>query len=139
MCESELSRPARAMAKILVVDDDELVRESIADVLRSAGHAVLLAENGDEGLDALARESVDLVVLDILMPRREGIETIREIRKSRKTLPVLAISGGDTTGWIDFLHMAKALGADHTMAKPFIVSEFVEHVARLLAGRRLPA
>lgn len=127
------------MAKILVIDDDELVRESIADVLQSAGHSVVLAANGDEGLDALGRESVDLVVLDILMPRREGIETIRELRRSWKTLPVLAISGGDITGWNDFLGMAKALGADHTMAKPFIVSEFVGHVARLLAGRRLPA
>ena len=100
---------------------------------------MVLAANGEEGLDALGREAVDLVILDMLMPRREGIETILEIRKSRKTLPVLAISGGDTTGWKDFLHMAKALGASDTLAKPFMVSEFVEHVARLLAGRSSPA
>lgn len=138
MTESEPIWPARARAKILVVDDDKLVRESIADVLQSAGHAVVLAANGEEGLDALGREAVDLVVLDILMPKREGIETILEIRKSRKTLPVLAISGGDVTGWTDILRIAKTLGASETLAKPFMVSEFVERVSRLLAGRMTP-
>lgn len=68
------------------------------------------------------------------MPEREGIETIREIRKAWVTLPVLAISGGDKTGWSDFLRMASALGANDTLAKPFTASEFVERVAGLLKG-----
>lgn len=66
------------------------------------------------------------------MPEREGIETIREIRKSWKTLPILAISGGDKTGWSDYLRMASALGATETLAKPFTASELVARVARLL-------
>jgi DNA-binding response OmpR family regulator len=58
---------------------------------------------------------------------------IREIRKDFRTLPILAISGGDKTGWSDFLRMAAALGANDTMAKPFTANEFVERVSRLLA------
>ncbi len=120
------------MAKILLVDDDKLVRTSLAYALEDAGYDVVQAENGDLGLEALARETFDLVVLDILMPEREGIETIRDIRKKWPTLPVLAISGGDKTGWSDFLRMASTLGANDTMAKPFTASDFVARVKRLL-------
>ncbi|HEY7610136.1 MAG TPA: response regulator [Alphaproteobacteria bacterium] len=124
------------MAKILLIDDDTLVRTSLAYALEDAGHAVIQAGNGDEGLDALARGSFDAVVLDILMPEREGIETIREIRKKWAALPVLAISGGDKTGWSDFLRMASALGANDTLAKPFTSTDFVARVSRLLEGAR---
>jgi DNA-binding response OmpR family regulator len=124
------------MAKILVVDDDTLVRTSLSYALEDAGHQVVQAGNGDEGLAALHRESFDVVVLDILMPEREGIETIREIRKKWPVLPVLAISGGDKTGWRDFLRMASALGANDTMAKPFTASDFVDRVIRLVNGTR---
>ena len=120
------------MAKILLVDDDTLVRTSLAYALEDVGHQVVQAGNGDEGLAALKRETFGAVVLDILMPEREGIETIREIRKTWKTLPVLAISGGDKTGWSDFLRMASVLGANDTLAKPFTASEFVDRVAGLL-------
>ena len=124
------------MAKILLVDDDTLVRTSLSLALEDAGHAVVQAVNGDEGLDALAREMFDLVVLDILMPEREGIETIREIRKKWTALPVLAISGGDKTGWSDFLKMASTLGANDTLAKPFTATEFLARVTRLLERPR---
>jgi CheY-like chemotaxis protein len=128
--------PARrdkpAMAKILLVDDDPLVRASLADVLSEDGHVVAEANNGNDGLEALAREAFDLVVLDILMPERDGIETIRAIRKSSATLPVLAISGGSRVGWCDFLHLAAQFGASATLAKPFEANELVCCVARLL-------
>jgi len=124
------------MAKILLVDDDTLVRTSLAYALEDAGHDVVQSGNGDEGLAALKRETFDAVVLDILMPEREGIETIREIRKTWTTLPVLAISGGDKTGWSDFLRMASVLGANDTLAKPFTASEFVDRVLRLVDGTK---
>ncbi len=124
------------MANILLVDDDALVRTSLAFALEDAGHRVIQAGNGDEGLAALRNAAFDVVVLDILMPEREGIETIREIRKTWASLPVLAISGGDKTGWSDFLRMASALGANDTLAKPFTAIEFVERVGRLLGGAR---
>jgi DNA-binding response OmpR family regulator len=124
------------MAKILLVDDDPLVRTSLADVLSESGHQVAEAVDGDDGLSALARESFDLVVLDILMPGREGLETIREIRKQWTTLPVLAISGGGRNRWCDFLRMATEFGANETLAKPFLSHEFVACVARLLGAPR---
>lgn len=124
------------MAKILVVDDDTLVRTSLSYALEDAGHQVVQAGDGNEGLAALRRESFDAVVLDILMPEREGIETIREIRKKWADLPVLAISGGDKTGWGDFLRMASALGANDTMAKPFTAGDFVDRVIQLVNGAK---
>lgn len=120
------------MAKILLVDDDDLVRTSLTFALEDAGFTVVPAVNGDEALLALQRDSFDLVVLDMLMPEREGIETIREIRKEWRAVPILAISGGDKTGWSDFLRMATMLGANDTMAKPFTATEFVQRVSRLL-------
>lgn len=122
------------MKTILLVDDDNLVRDSLAIALEGAGYTVVTAANGDEGLIALAGQRFDAVILDMLMPEREGIETIREIRKSDQKLPVLAISGGDKTGWSDFLRMASALGASDTLAKPFTASELLRRVERLLGG-----
>jgi DNA-binding response OmpR family regulator len=120
------------MAKILLVDDDPLVRASLADVLGEIGHDVSEAVDGNDGLAALTRDRFDLVVLDILMPGREGIETIREIRKQWAALPVLAISGGSRNRWCDFLQMATDFGATATLAKPFLAPEFVACVSRLL-------
>ena len=120
------------MPKILIVDDDPLVRMSLADVLLESGYEVSAAIDGDNGLEEFARASFDLVVLDILMPRREGLETMREIRKKWSSLPVLAISGGDRTGWCDYLRMASDFGASDTMAKPFSSKELVDRVARLI-------
>jgi DNA-binding response OmpR family regulator len=124
------------MTKILLVDDDNLVRTSLAFALEDAGYTVVQAVNGDDGLAALERHRFDLVILDILMPEREGIETIREIRKKWAALPVLAMSGGDKTGWSDFLRMASALGANDTMAKPFTASDFVERVVGLVGAAK---
>ena len=123
------------MPKILLVDDDALVRDSLAIALEGAGYEVVTAVNGDEGLEALGHQAFDAVILDMLMPEREGIEPIREIRKSIQTLPVLAISGGDKTGWTDFLRMASILGATDTLAKPFTASELLSRVEGLLTGR----
>ena len=123
------------MVKVLLVDDDPLVREALSDVLTESGYEVAEAFDGDQCLESLAREVFDLVVLDILMPGREGIETIREIRKNWAALPVLAISGGDRTGWCDFLRMARELGANDTLAKPFNSTDFAFRVARLLERR----
>lgn len=120
------------MPRILLVDDDTLVRDSLAIALESAGYVVVTAANGDEGLVALTDQRFDAVILDMLMPEREGIETIREIRKTDQLLPVLAISGGDKTGWSDFLRMASVLGATDTLAKPFTASELLRRVERLL-------
>ena len=120
------------MAKVLLVDDDPRIRALLTDMLSERGYHVAEAIDGNAGLEALGRETFDLVVLDILMPGREGLETIREIRKKWAALPVLAISGGSLYGGYDFLQMASDFGASDTMAKPFLDNEFIARVDSLL-------
>jgi CheY-like chemotaxis protein len=108
------------MARILVIDDDELIRDMLSQVIQQAGHRVLLAENGRVGLGVLEQSPVDLVVLDIFMPDMEGFETMRAIRERHDNIKIIAISGGarDIDHTI-FLEDAELLGADASLPKPF--------------------
>ncbi len=107
------------MSKILIIDDDPLLRSTLGDILRIDGHRVYLAENGDVGLRVLESHEVDLMITDIFMPEREGIETIVEVRRARPNLKILAISGGGQVRDMDFLPMARKLGAHGVLSKPF--------------------
>ena len=107
------------MAKVLVVDDEPMILDLVRRALGSAGHEVRLADGGDAALAALADERFDMVVTDILMPGKEGIALILDIRRLRPGLPVIAISGGHAHGSHDVLDVARRLGAVHTLAKPF--------------------
>ena len=110
---------------ILVIDDDEAVRYAISRVARQAGFAVALAANGEEGLDLLDRVSPALVITDLIMPEKEGLETIRELRQRRPDLPIIAISGGGRLVGRDFLDVARKLGAQEALAKPFEPEDLV--------------
>ncbi len=116
------------MARVLVVDDDVLVRETIACTLERAKHVVLQAGNGQEALDALDRGPLDLVISDILMPEVDGIGLILAMRKRHPPLKVIAMSGGGRTRNMDFLRMAEALGAHKTLAKPFTPEQLAKAV-----------
>lgn len=129
------------MAKrILVVDDDPAVRDSVAMVLESAGFLVDQAEQGATGMRLLRAHAPDLVITDILMPQKEGIETIREIRAVLPHTPIIAISGGTDMG-ADYLKMAQTFGATEVLAKPFDPMVMLELVHRLLmdSGARAAA
>jgi CheY-like chemotaxis protein len=121
------------MARILVVDDEELVRGSIAGVLRRAGHAVTTAEDGEDALGKFQPNRFDLVITDIVMPRMEGIETMRALRRLEPAIRVIAMSGGDAGDDGFYLKAALALGADATLQKPFRVAELQQLVAEALA------
>jgi two-component system, chemotaxis family, chemotaxis protein CheY len=118
--------------RVLLVDDDQAVRESIALVLTGAGFTVEEAGNGMEAMRRLGEQVPDLVVTDILMPQKEGIECIREIRGLAPNVPVIAMSGGGG-GQADYLRMAALLGAAAVLAKPFDPMELVELARRLVA------
>jgi DNA-binding response OmpR family regulator len=105
--------------RILLIDDDEMLRQTIRKMLESAGHEVVEAENGRAGLDAFRKQGIDAVVTDIIMPQKEGIETIRELRALDAQVRIVAISGGGRTHKMDFLNLATKLGATATLAKPF--------------------
>ena len=86
------------MAKILVIDDEEQIRGLIKRIFQSRGHMVITADNGAVGLKMMAQESFDLVITDIFMPEKEGMETIIEIKRDFPTVKILAVSGGSTQG-----------------------------------------
>jgi len=113
------------MAKILIIDDEKGVRDAVEAVAAAAGHETRSATDGRQGLAEFARFQPDLVVTDVLMPEKEGIETIIDLRKLNPTLPILAISGGGRVGNMSFLTMAERFGATQTMAKPFSTAQLM--------------
>lgn len=120
------------MAKILVIEDDPGFRKMIELTLTRAGHQVTLANDGDKGLASFTADQPDLVISDIVMPNKEGIETIMELRKIAPTVPIVAMSGGGINIGTQYLSVAQKLGANAILQKPFRTAELVELVTRLL-------
>ncbi len=117
---------------ICVIDDDESVRQTVGRILRGAGYAVVDAKDGEMGLSAIERTKPAMIITDIVMPNREGIETIREAKQRFPKIPIIAISGGGRLGPDGFLELALKLGADDCLAKPFRPAELLEKVGLLL-------
>ena len=125
-----------ASTRLLVIDDDNLVRAALIDMLQTAGFEVVAASNGRLGLELLDTTPVDAVITDILMPEQEGLETIREARQRFPDIRILAISGGGAGGGeTQLLRFAESFGADQTLPKPFTGSQLVAAVRALLANR----
>jgi len=120
---------------ICVIDDDESVRQTVSRILTSAGYAVVNAADGAKGLEAVEQSSPAMIITDIVMPNREGIETILEAKKRFPGIPIIAISGGGRSGPQSFLDLARKLGADDCLAKPFRPNELLDKVAALLGSR----
>lgn len=121
------------MADILIVDDDPALRAVMRKVLERHGHQVRDAADGALALRMLHASGADLLITDLYMPEKEGIETIMEARDSFPGLRILAVSGGGTMAPGGPLGDAEALGADASLAKPFSVEDFTETVQRLLS------
>jgi DNA-binding response OmpR family regulator len=117
---------------ILVIDDDEAVRAVVERILEKEGHRVTGAADGERGVAAFRAIKPDLVITDIIMPEKEGIWTIRQIRGDGAATPILAMSGGGSIVTEDVLHIARRLGANETIAKPFSAAELIEKVRALL-------
>jgi DNA-binding response OmpR family regulator len=111
--------------KILVIDDDHLVRYTISKILQRNGFDVVTASDGKRGMAVFRSENPDVVITDIIMPEQEGAETIIMIRHERPQVRIIAISGGARTRNIDYLEMARALGADDVIRKPFEADELL--------------
>lgn len=120
------------MANILVIDDDPHLRAMLRRTLEHAGHVVHEAEDGEEGLAMAQAEPPDLVVTDIFMPRKEGLETIMDLRRTNRGVPVIAMSGGGARGAIEHLETADKMGAACTLTKPFSREEVLAAVASVL-------
>jgi CheY-like chemotaxis protein len=118
--------------RILVIDDDEIVRATLDQVLRRAGYVVDFATDGKEGVERCRATSPDLVITDMIMPEKEGIETIADLRVSPATIPIIAMSGGGRIDNVDVLERARQVGADATIGKPFEAQGLLRLVAQCL-------
>jgi CheY-like chemotaxis protein len=136
--DAPISRPpaGRPTPTILVIDDDGLVRETIVRILERKGYRTLAAPDGLRGLRLFRKERPDLVITDIIMPEKEGLATIREIRSECPDMPILAISGGGRIANLDYLAIAGLLGAYAILPKPFVPGELLDRVARGLEPPR---
>ena len=121
------------MARILIIDDESSVRKVLRHMLERDGHEVVEAPDGHMGLRLYREHPTDLIVTDILMPEKEGIETILELRKTSPGVRILAISGGGRMSKYDLLETAEKFGVAKTLAKPFERQEFLAAVQEMLA------
>ncbi len=121
------------MARILIIDDQDQVRRLILDLLPQH-HQLLEAKNGVEGLRLYRQQPIDLVLCDLFMPDKDGIETIRELRRHNPAVKIVAMSGGSFDGRMNLLGIARVLGADCVLGKPFDHETLCTTVEDVLAG-----
>jgi CheY-like chemotaxis protein len=119
------------MGTVLVVDDEKGVRSLIRKVLERSGHRVVEAGDGNEALTLFRQGGVDYVITDIIMPDKDGIETIATMRRESPTVKILAVSGGGRAHATDLLALAPRAGADAVLSKPFRAADLARAVARL--------
>ena len=122
-----------AAATILTIEDEPAIRRGVVDALSFAGYRVLEADNGDDGLDLALNRPCELVLLDLMLPKRSGLEILREVRQVHPTLPVIILTA---RGAEDDRVEGLKLGADDYVVKPFSVKELLARVEAVL--RRSP-
>ena len=103
----------------------------LVELLTENGYLVTEAENGLKGIEMLAGTIPDLIITDIIMPDRDGLEVIIEMKKKNPALKIIAVSGGGTNTAETYLKMAKALGASATLEKPFHIDELLKEIRQL--------
>jgi CheY-like chemotaxis protein len=120
------------MKSILVVDDDEYIRIMLKKLFEQEGYAVQTAENGKSAVKSLSEKPVDLVITDIIMPEKEGLETIMELRRDFPNVKLIAISGGGLIQANEYLKLAKVMGARYAFSKPISIIELKAAVRSIL-------
>jgi DNA-binding response OmpR family regulator len=120
------------MARILLVDDEPLVLELFREILVLDQHDVTTAGDGNAAVAALSHGTFDLVITDLVMPDREGLETIMTLRHQYPQLPIIAMSGGGRGNSMDYLDLAAKLGARKTLAKPFSAQVLLDAVREVI-------
>ncbi len=124
-----MTTPSAARPRVLVVDDDKAVRESLRRSLEFNGYDVVLAADGAEALAGIAAAAPDVVVMDVMMPRLDGLETTRALRTAGNDLPILVLTARDAVG--DRVEGLDA-GADDYLTKPFALQELLARLRALL-------
>jgi DNA-binding NtrC family response regulator len=123
------------VARILIIDDEASIRKPLQIILERAGHEVVSAANGNEAVRLWRQRAGDMVITDIHMPEKNGLEAIIELRHIAPQARILAMSGGDLNARVDVLGDATLLGAIHTISKPFTLDEMLRAVEKVLEAR----
>jgi DNA-binding response OmpR family regulator len=122
------------MARILVVDDDQVLRGALRIVLEAAGYNVMDAADGEAGLRLYHEQGADLVLVDLFMPERDGLQVIRALRAVIPQPRIVAMSGGGCIGRTEVLRAAATCGAARTLRKPFESCDLLAAIRELLGG-----
>jgi len=117
---------------IVIIDDDEQIREMLKQILAREGYGIFVAANGKEGMQIYREKQTDLVITDIIMPEKDGLETITELRKDFPEVKIIAMSGGGSKGPESNLQAAKRLGAVCTLTKPVRRKEMLSAVKEFI-------
>jgi CheY-like chemotaxis protein len=121
------------MARVLVIDDEDLLRETLREILEDAGHDVCERPDGSAGIECFRQTPVDLVITDMIMPNMDGINTIWRLKQMSPDVRIIAISGGVPGGPRSDLPRAEMYGAKRTLQKPFTRTELLRAVDDVLA------
>lgn len=121
------------MPRILVVDDDPISRQVLKAMLEKEGHLVTEAEDGVKAVKGYDRNLIDLVITDIFMPEKEGVQTVRELMKENPDVKIIAVSGGSSSANYDSLDWIKMFGVKYTFTKPFNAKVILAAVDDLLS------
>ncbi|MCD6598260.1 MAG: response regulator [Bacteroidales bacterium] len=120
------------MSRVLVIDDEPYILLMLKKLFEKEGFEVDIAINGDEGIRIFSKYPADVIITDIVMPEKEGLETIREFKQTNPDLKIIAISGGGRIDSKEYLDSARLFGASKVFRKPFKQREMVNAVNELL-------
>ena len=123
-----------AMSRVLIIDDELPIRQVLRRVLEQAGHTVLEASDGRQGMALWRREPVDVVVTDLFMPEKDGVEVLMELSHLAARPKIIAMSGGGAQGLFEVKSTVRCLGADRVLLKPFEPRTLVSTVQEVLDG-----
>jgi len=126
----------RNMARILIIDDDDRIRRMLCRMLTREGYAVDDAADGAEGLVRFRNQPYDLVLTDLIMPKKEGIEMIIELKSEFPEVKIIAMSGGARIGPEAYLQLADSLGAERCFSKPISRADLLGAISALVAPTR---
>ena len=128
------STRAPSVSHILVIDDDNDLRVIFQEALQAEGYEVSVAADGAQGIALQRKQPASLLITDIFMPNKDGLETIRDFREEFPSVPIIAISGGGRLKTGGSLFTAKELGAAVILRKPFKMNDLLRSVAAVLNG-----
>ena len=123
-------------ATILLVEDEELLRAGVQEVLEIQGYKVITAPDGEQALACLAAQTIDLIITDLVMPKMDGVDFVKQLRKIKPDLPVIVVSGSTRNIMQRYgIDSIQVPGANASLPKPFKSVDLIEQVRQLLASR----